>query len=138
MSGVTPCRDPQYDPNDWFIGEDGKHPTPKVLEVKARCTQDCPLYHSCAEFALKEGVPFGIWGGMSGADRRHVWRTDTRQYPMGRPQTFDRLMDSLLPKAGAEPKTHCPQGHELRRPRSGGAAYCPTCQKAQKERRRAS
>lgn len=102
---AAPCRDPQYDPEDWFLGEygghDGRNPSREVLKVKARCTQQCPLALKCHDWALSEGIPHGIFGGHGGRDRRHIWKTNREAFPHGRPQRFDRIMDSLLPNTNS-------------------------------------
>lgn len=79
--GTAPLREPGeeevYDP--WFDEED---PGP-VLSV---CNGEdgypvCPLRQQCLEFALYNNEKFGVWGGMTEADRktmRKIWRWNSR------------------------------------------------------------
>lgn len=39
---------------------------------------DCPLINQCAEFALKNHIQDGVWGGMSEADRRLLRKNQIR------------------------------------------------------------
>jgi hypothetical protein len=34
----------------------------------------CPLYWECAEYALAEGIPDGIWGGLDERERGRIWK----------------------------------------------------------------
>jgi hypothetical protein len=52
---------------DLFFPERGQ-PTD---EAKAVC-QGCPVSHACFMFAIQSGEIFGIWGGMSGDQRRQI------------------------------------------------------------------
>lgn len=74
--GSAPIREPGeeevYDP--WFDEDD---PGP-VLSI---CNGDdgpvCPIRQQCLEFALFNNEKYGVWGGMSEADRkamRRIWR----------------------------------------------------------------
>lgn len=36
---------------------------------------DCPVLAQCRDHALSNGEPYGIWGGMTEADRRRHTRT---------------------------------------------------------------
>ena len=54
-------------PGEWWYptrGEDG-------AVAKAICGQ-CPVWVECAEFALANHDLFGIWGGLSGRERRRL------------------------------------------------------------------
>jgi hypothetical protein len=56
--------------DDWFAHS--KRQYDRYARAKARCFQ-CPLYQACAQYALDEGIPHGIFGGMDGAERRREW-----------------------------------------------------------------
>lgn len=65
------CRD--EDPEDWF--PIGATPSAKAREhhAKAVCWS-CPALQACGQWAIETRQPFGIWGGMSEAERRAVLR----------------------------------------------------------------
>jgi hypothetical protein len=71
--GTAPVRQPGeaevYDP--WF-DEDDPGPALDVCNAPA-----CPIRDACLKFALFNNEKFGVWGGMSEADRkvmRRIWR----------------------------------------------------------------
>jgi WhiB family redox-sensing transcriptional regulator len=57
------------DPN-LFFPERGE----SVKEAKAVCT-GCPVREECLEYALENHEVLGIWGGLSGRERRQQRRT---------------------------------------------------------------
>lgn len=83
----TPCHTSQT-PDDWFA-----HPgSRRALTAKTACLQDCPLYFACADYALDQGIPHGVWGGLDGKDRKAVWAGRRG----GRPAHFDQAIDDAL------------------------------------------
>lgn len=38
-------------------------------EAAKQVCQDCPVKKICLAYALDENIPFGVWGGLSAADR---------------------------------------------------------------------
>jgi WhiB family redox-sensing transcriptional regulator len=73
MTGSEPCR--TTDPESWFPeqGDNG-------LIAKRSCL-DCPVLAQCRNWALANPqlADFGIWGGMSRAERIAVRRRQARQ-----------------------------------------------------------
>jgi WhiB family redox-sensing transcriptional regulator len=67
----------EEDPELFFpIGNTG----PALLQIdeaKAVCRR-CPVVERCASWALEMGEAYGVWGGMSEADRRRIKRRATR------------------------------------------------------------
>lgn len=63
-----PNVNPTARPDDWFSAPQ----SPAWNRAMAICMA-CPLYHACAEFAQAEGIPDGIYGGESAAERKHRW-----------------------------------------------------------------
>lgn len=60
-----PCR---AEPETWFpLDEDG----PSSARARAGCAT-CPVRAACLELGLTE--PWGIWGGLSSAERRALRR----------------------------------------------------------------
>lgn len=58
----------QVDP-ELFYPERGNYHT--VRKAKKICML-CPVILECRNFALREQVPFGIWGGMTYGERRKL------------------------------------------------------------------
>ena len=63
------CR--QVDPELWFPGE-GDNPR----DAKRICAR-CPVRDACLEYALAHDERFGVWGGLSGRERRALSRGRT-------------------------------------------------------------
>lgn len=61
------------DPEDFF--PIGATPAAKAIErhAKAVCWR-CPSLEACGRWALETGQPFGIWGGMTEAERAKILR----------------------------------------------------------------
>jgi hypothetical protein len=56
------------DPDDWFA-----RPGTEAYVSAMQTCMDCPLYQGCAQYALDEGIPDGIFGGMGAAERERRW-----------------------------------------------------------------
>jgi len=67
-----PCR---LDPDLFFAD------TARERDAAVRACRDCPLLEACAEYAISEQEPHGVWGGTTVADRR--------TFRDGRPWRFD-------------------------------------------------
>lgn len=63
------CR--EADPEVWFPAK-GQAPT--AARAKAICRQ-CPARRECLDYALREKITCGIWGGFTGRERRQLERT---------------------------------------------------------------
>ena len=44
------------------------------VEVARRICADCPVKASCLEYALRNGIDHGVWGGTSERERRRIAR----------------------------------------------------------------
>ncbi|WP_311210980.1 MULTISPECIES: WhiB family transcriptional regulator [unclassified Aeromicrobium] len=65
------CRD--VDPEGFFSPE-AERGTPKARReeaAKALCAR-CPVIEQCREHALAVQEPYGVWGGLSEAERREI------------------------------------------------------------------
>ncbi len=61
------CR--QVDP-DLFFSESERGPTRMALIAAAKAVcEGCPVIQSCREHGLRAQEPYGIWGGLTGAER---------------------------------------------------------------------
>lgn len=60
------CRDPQY-PQEWFFPARGADTEPG----RAVC-RGCPVMDECRAYGLGQSGLHGIWGGLTGADRREL------------------------------------------------------------------
>jgi hypothetical protein len=59
------CRD--KDPELWFPERSNSS---EANAAKAICKQQCTVRDRCLEWAIEQGVEFGVWGGTTYADRR--------------------------------------------------------------------
>lgn len=59
---------------DVFFPEDGINPTEtKQMNVMAKqVCERCPIRIQCGEYAILNQEPFGIWGGLTVADRERL------------------------------------------------------------------
>lgn len=80
------CRQPGVDPDDWFRGSD----TPRGRQAALACLS-CPLKADCAAYALRKGMPYGIWGGMTPEDRQRYWAKHG-----GQPRDFMTEIDQAI------------------------------------------
>lgn len=62
----------QTDPDAFFPPKGGSTTEPK------RICLSCPVRAECLEYALVNDERFGIWGGMSERERRHLARARRR------------------------------------------------------------
>lgn len=53
------------DPEAYFPEKGGSN-----RPVKAVCWGSCPVRAECLDYALRYGVEFGVWGGLSYAERQ--------------------------------------------------------------------
>lgn len=74
------------DPDLWFSAKGSE----ESREAKRLC-MDCPLYFPCAESAIRDGVPFGIFGGMDERERAAIWRRNG-----GKPTKFLEDIDAAV------------------------------------------
>ncbi len=65
------CRD--HDP-ELFFPEGTAGPARDQAERAKQVCLDCPVQAPCLRFALWHGLGFGIWGGVSGEERRFLPR----------------------------------------------------------------
>lgn len=53
---------------------------------------DCPFFWECQEYALEEGIPYGVWGGLDEKQREHIWQGRKG----GKPNKFLNDIDEAL------------------------------------------
>ncbi len=71
-----------------FFSPDGERASARVHRERAaqQLCEQCPVITNCREHALTAGEPYGIWGGMTEADRtRHRRRGHRREIAESRP-----------------------------------------------------
>lgn len=56
----------QVDPEVWFPAKGSVNKAAKAVCAK------CPVRAECLSYALATGQPFGVWGGLSAAERRRL------------------------------------------------------------------
>lgn len=97
----------------------------EIETVKAICNA-CPVQHQCAEHAIKEGEPFGIWGGLTERERRIARRR------RGLPNLSRRHLHIAVSEfRNGKPPAECgtPSGYE--RHRRARERACDECKAAQ-------
>lgn len=68
--------------NDWMAGGNCRDEAPAVffpsdgvgVEVARRICATCPVKDPCLEYALRNGIDHGVWGGASERERRRIAR----------------------------------------------------------------
>lgn len=96
--------------------EKGYTTAPAVEAGKAFC-KPCPVRERCLAYALKRGEEWGIWGGLTPAERKHlrIRQILTEQFPPA--QELARELGEPTPRrrpAETRPKqANCRQGHPL-------------------------
>jgi WhiB family redox-sensing transcriptional regulator len=87
------------DPADWRDGAACRHADPELFfpdgtlgpaarqaDQARQVCRACPVRRECLDFALRQGLAFGIWGGATGEERRGMRRAVAyAQWPNGRP-----------------------------------------------------
>lgn len=59
-------------------GERGRARAQRENRAKAICNA-CPVIELCREHALQSAEPYGVWGGMSEAERSHALRARNKR-----------------------------------------------------------
>ena len=59
---------------DVFFPEDYGDEVNKAAKVAKSYCQRCTLIRDCAKYALQNKEEFGVWGGLTGAERRKLRR----------------------------------------------------------------
>jgi hypothetical protein len=85
MTDKRLCCGPGVNPDNWFQ----RPGTVTTMNAKSICMQ-CPLYMQCQEWALEEGIPYGVFGGLDERDREYIWNKAD-----GRPKHFEKLIDQI-------------------------------------------
>lgn len=82
----------QTDPDSFFPEKGGS-----VREAKAVCAS-CDVREQCLAYALEQGEPFGIWGGLSERERRRLRKNPTAPpRPCRRAGCSETIPASALP-----------------------------------------
>lgn len=64
---VGRCRD--HDPDVFFVR--GAAQSKRAIRICERC----PVREECLDYALENGIEYGVWGGMTERQRRRLART---------------------------------------------------------------
>lgn len=65
-------------PSTFITDDDGDEPPFPSPRASALCNV-CPFRPECLQFALENGIEFGVWGGMSGYQRGLLGRKINRK-----------------------------------------------------------
>ena len=80
--------------DDWALLAECQYTDPEIFfpekggstrEAKSVC-RSCVVRSDCLEFALETGQMFGIWGGLSERERRHISRQAGREVAISAPR----------------------------------------------------
>tara|TARA_R110000823_G_scaffold192884_1_gene324458 strand:- start:161 stop:472 length:312 start_codon:yes stop_codon:yes gene_type:complete len=66
---ITKHRKCKNAPLDWFYPAQGLTPKGKKL-----CCDVCPVQPQCLEYAIKNNIHYGLWGGLTERERFNVKR----------------------------------------------------------------
>lgn len=91
MAVKLPCQ--TMDPDLHFpVGTTGPALAQTEL-AKLNCDR-CPVREACLDWAIRNGVEFGIWGGHTPEERRAIQRRPTNAQPHLRRHQLQRAMAS--------------------------------------------
>jgi hypothetical protein len=76
------CNSTAIDPDSFFAG----FGTEEYAEALSLCAA-CPAQQQCRDFARSDGIPYGIFGGESQAERERYWEANG-----GRPGEFINVL----------------------------------------------
>lgn len=74
------CSEPALIDPEWFFASPG---SARQREARELC-KACPMVVPCAEYALRTGIPYGVFGALDETERARYWRGRG-----GRPHLFD-------------------------------------------------
>ena len=69
------CDDPNISPEVFF--------SPLTVKEAVEYCVECPLMMKCAEYALKEQIPDGVWGGLTEQQRKDMLKSGRRKTRAG-------------------------------------------------------
>lgn len=88
-------------PTDWWFPKRGE----PVQQAKTIC-YTCPVRLDCLNYALNIPGIQGIWGGMSGRERRDIRSKPSKPIRHGTPAGYQQHI-----RRGIEPCTECRKAH---------------------------
>jgi WhiB family redox-sensing transcriptional regulator len=71
------CNHPIVDPEVFFDKN-------KVDQAKRIC-EDCPVKMLCLEYAMKQEITSGVWGGLTEEERKQLWKNNKSKSRKGIP-----------------------------------------------------
>lgn len=78
-----PCQSGEHDPNLWYPEGQGQEAKVTARVARALCIP-CPLRKMCRDYALGTPEPYGIFGGLTEANRHTVRRGRRLRDPVAR------------------------------------------------------
>lgn len=84
---IPPCQ--ITDPDLWYGSEDDPAST-RFREAKKMCSY-CPAIQACLTYALEAREQFGVWGGLSPAERDALLSKHKRGRPRITVRPYDRV-----------------------------------------------
>lgn len=92
---------------DLFFPKGYEGPSLLVIEQAKAVCRRCPVMEQCGQWAMETCQPFGVWGGLSEAERRTILRRRGVRLPAADEARPERTLASLLTQH-AKPT---PDGH---------------------------
>ena len=79
------CRGMDVDAFYHPAGERLDEKTARINQAKQICRR-CPVINQCAAWALRTREPYGVWGGLSEAERADILGVRSLKYPAPAPR----------------------------------------------------
>ena len=96
------CEPPKEGEQDVFFPEQDEKPLAAVRKAKALCNAGhfggpCPVRTECYNYAMRDRIEYGVWGGRSAAERIKAWPAWQAANPSQADLMFkDKVKDSAL------------------------------------------
>lgn len=63
----------------WFPQTGNAVANGKQERLAVSICQECPYQVRCADYAVSNHIEFGVWGGLTEADRQTIWQQDEQE-----------------------------------------------------------
>jgi WhiB family redox-sensing transcriptional regulator len=109
-----------HDPELFFAPdqERANRRNPRVAEAKAICAT-CPVQQACLRWAVENGIPYGVWGGLDEDERGTSRRPAPKAAPARKPPAPAKLDPITRPGCGRQ------RGYEAHT--ANGERQCDVC-----------
>lgn len=73
-----------------FFPTKGEHGFTAATETALQLCARCPVKEECLDFAVRNGIEYGIFGGLTGRERRNIRKRSRKD------RTFDRDVEIVI------------------------------------------